>query len=90
MVATKEQLKNHGTVPNITLCGLHDPQMNKLTFGNIEDVLKGKPINGQGVCERCLNKWNSEANSDKNYKKAYNAFRKIIAKALRGSFGARR
>lgn len=86
MVATKEQLKNYGTVPNITLCGLHDPKMNTLTFGEPGHVLRRQVDH---PCERCINRWNSEAQSDSKWKKTYNDFRKIIQKMLSGGYNRR-
>ncbi len=81
MVATLENLRKNGEVPNVTLCGEADPNMNRLTFGDPDAVLRRKIKNS---CERCINAWNKEAESDSNYKRQFNKFRKIIHKAIRG------
>jgi len=80
MLASKEKLKSEGTVPNLTLCGLSDPDYNKLTFGAPEFVLTRKVEN---PCDQCINKWRHEEESDSDYKRGYNKFRKLIHKAIR-------
>jgi hypothetical protein len=83
MVVEKKELKETGVVPNVTMCGENDPQMNRLTFGDPAHVLQRKVVN---PCERCIAKWRSEEESNSNYKKNYNDFRKIIHKAIRGGY----
>jgi len=80
MVASKSALKDTGTVPNVTMCGQQDPNMNKLAFGDYRAILKGKVKN---PCERCINKWKEEESATSGYKKTYNEFRKLIFKAMR-------
>lgn len=83
MVTDKKSLKETGIVPNVTMCGETDPNMNRLTFGDPAHVLQRKVEN---PCERCINRWRSESESNSNYKKTYNDFRKIIHKAIRGGY----
>ena len=87
MAVTKKQLKEEGTVPNITLCGEDDPEMNRLTFGDPSAVLQRKVEN---PCEKCIAKWNSEASSNSDYKRTFNEFRKVIHKMMRGGYNPKR
>lgn len=83
MIVSKQELKEKGTVPNVTLCGLNDPEMKELTFGSPEVVLHRKLPN---CCDGCIRVWKNESESVSNYKKSYNDFRKILHKVIRGGY----
>lgn len=74
---SKEQLKD-GKVSTRTLCGLEDPDMNKLEFATPDAVFHKKLKN---YCEQCRNVWLKEYESDKNQKKALHKFRKLMHNA---------
>lgn len=79
MQMTPEDLKE-GKVTGMTLCGLNDPNHNKLTFGLAEAVANRSIRN---YCEKCRNKWLAEYTGSDN-RKARQKFRNIIQSLFNG------
>lgn len=77
MSTNKDDLKK-GLVTTKTLCGLDDPSMRKLCY-----IDPGSLKYAKNPCERCSRIWQEEAGSDREQKKAYHSFRKMMHKALR-------
>lgn len=84
MSTTKKDLDN-ATVTTKTLCGLEDESMTKLRYA---DPFQAHKVTNP--CEKCLRIWKEEAGSDKDQKKAYHGFRKIMHDTLRGDRFRRR
>lgn len=74
MNISKQDYKS-GKVSTRTMCGLDDPQMNTLTFGDPDAVVHREVKYG---CQKCRNRWISEVESDKQQKRAIGKFRKIL------------
>lgn len=74
LAISKEDYKE-GKVSTKSMCGLDDPQMNQLTFGTPEAIVKRQL---KYVCEKCRNRWVSEVESDKVQKRQINKFRKLV------------
>ena len=77
---SKDEMKG-GKIPTKTLCGLDDPEMKKLTYGDPDSVAKGKIVNS---CFKCKSIWTEGATSLSSQKKARHLFQKALQKAYRG------
>lgn len=77
MLAISPQEHRSGKVSTKTMCGLDDPKMNTLTFGDPKAVVYRKV---EHVCQKCRSRWVREAESDKNQIQQQNKFRKLLHK----------
>lgn len=80
ILETSKKDMAEGIVTTKTMCGLEDPKMNTLSYGDPLSVLKRVMKN---ACDICIKKWNEEELSIKDYNKAKNKFRKLVTKASR-------
>ena len=79
LLMTPEDLKE-GRVTGKTMCGLDDPNHNKLTFANAESVANRSIRN---YCEKCRNKWIAEYTGSA-HRKARQKFRNVIQSLFNG------
>lgn len=87
ILATSRTDFKEGKVSSRTLCGLEDPKMNTLTYGDPEMVAKRKV---KHPCKQCIEFWVSEVNSISDYKKAQAKFREMVGRVSKLGYVTRR
>ena len=73
-----KKFKQDGSISDFSLCGEHDPDRNKIEFGDPWLVIKSESARRM-ACPKCLKIWTQEADRHGDYHK----FRKMIHKVAR-------